>query len=130
MAKKISLLFLISLFGIALVFSTAIASYGDDDDDEDKSDKKISGYVKEYKTKIPISKAKVKLYKKSGKFKDSDKTNSKGKYIISDLSEGTYKIKVSVPGYRNPKDVKKDSASKTVKIKNRTYKNLYLQKAN
>jgi len=36
MAKKISLLFLISLFGIALVFSTAIASYGDDDDDEDK----------------------------------------------------------------------------------------------
>lgn len=118
--KKITAISVLSIFGIALVASSALAGYGDK--------KKLSGYVKEYNTLIPLQKAKVKLYKKSGKLKDSDKTDKRGKYSFSDLSQGTYKVRVSVEGYRNPKDAAKNKVSKTIKLKKRTYKNLYLQK--
>jgi hypothetical protein len=75
-----------------------------------------------------LAKAKVKLYKKNGKLKDSDTTSGKGKYNFSDLTEGTYKVKVKVEGYRNPKDFRKDTVSKTVKVDGKDRKNLYLQK--
>lgn len=118
--KKIISISVLSIFGIALVASSALAGYGEG--------KTLSGYVKEYKTLKPLKKAKVKLYKKSGKLKDTDKTDKKGKYKISGLSQGTYKVKTSFAGYRNPKDAKKDSVSKTIKIKKSKTQNLYLQK--
>jgi hypothetical protein len=116
--KKITLMVLMMSF--VLTASIALADYGEDNS--------LSGYVKEYKTKDAIGGAKVKLYKKSGKLKDTDKTNAKGKYKFSDLTEGPYKVKVKVSGYRNPKDANKDSVSKTVKVDGDDKQNLYLEK--
>jgi len=118
--KKIITVSTLSLLGVALVASVAVANYGDDNS--------LYGYVKEYKTLKPLEGAKVKLYKKSGVRKDSDKTNHKGKYKFSDLKEGTYKVKAEKSRYRNPKDAKKDSVSKTVKVNGKDRKSLYLQK--
>lgn len=118
--KKLLTISLASVFGLALVTSAALANYG--------SDSKLSGYVKEYKTLIPLSKAKVKLYKKNGKLKDSDTTSRRGKYKFTDLTSGTYRVKAKADGYRNPKDFRKDAVSKTVKVKGSDRKNLYLQK--
>lgn len=118
--KKIVTMSLLSIFGLAFTVSTVLANYG--------KDNRLSGYVKEYKTKTPLSKAKVKLYKKSGRLQDTDKTSAKGKYKFSDLKEGTYKVKVKVTGYRNPVDAKKDTVSKTVEVDGSAKKSLYLQK--
>lgn len=118
--KKIAIISLISICGFAFLASTALAGYG--------SKKKLSGYVKEYKTLKPLAKAKVKLYKKNGRLKDTERTGKKGKYKFSDLSKGTYKLKVKLDGYRNPKDVKKDTLSKSIVVKKNIMKNLYLQK--
>lgn len=116
--KKIKLMFLMMAF--VLSASVALADYGEDNS--------LSGYVKEYKTKDAISEAKVKLYRKSGSLKDTDKTNAKGKYKFSDLTEGTYKVKVKVSGYRNPKDANKDTVSKTIKVDGSDKANLFLEK--
>lgn len=111
---------MVLMMAFVLTASVALADYGEDNS--------LSGYVKEYKTKKAIGKAKVKLYKKSGKLKDTDNTSKKGKYKFSDLTEGTYKVKVKVSGYRNPKDANKDTVSKTVKVDGNDKANLYLQK--
>ncbi len=118
--KKFALISLMSIFGLVSIAPVASANYGEDNS--------LFGYVKEYNTLTPLTGAKVKLYKKSGKLKDSDRTNSRGKYRFSDLSEGTYRVKVEMPGYRNPKDVKKSSVTRTLKIDGKTRKSLYLQK--
>ncbi|MFA5993707.1 MAG: carboxypeptidase regulatory-like domain-containing protein [Parcubacteria group bacterium] len=118
--KKILTISVISLLGVALTTSAALASYG--------KNGKLAGYVKEYQTLIPLAKSKVKLYNKSGNLKDTDTTSKKGKYSFSDLKEGTYRVKAKADGYRNPKDFKKDYVSKTVKVKGSDRKNLYLQK--
>jgi len=110
----------LTLGGLAFMASVALANYGEDNS--------LKGYVKEYQTKKAINKASVKLYKKSGKLKDSDKTDTKGKYKFSDLEEATYKVKAKATGYRNPSDAKKDSVSKTVKVDGSDSKNLYLKK--
>jgi uncharacterized protein YfaS (alpha-2-macroglobulin family) len=119
--KKFFTISLASIFGLALVTTAAFAAYG-----ENKS--KLAGYVKENNTLIPLAKAKVKIYKKNGKLKDTDKTNSKGKYSFSDLDSGTYRIKATMEGYRNPKNFNKEHVSKTVKVKGSDRKNLYMQK--
>lgn len=119
MKKKLAVSAL-ALGGLAFMASIALANYGEDNS--------LKGYVKEYKTLIPLVKAKVKLYKKSGKQVDSDKTNKKGYYKFSDLEEGTYKVKAKFPGYRNPKNAWKTSVSKTVKVDGSDRKNLYMQK--
>lgn len=118
--KKFALISLMSMFGLVSIAPVASANYGEDNS--------LFGYVKEYNTLTPLTGAKVKLYKKSGKLKDSDRTNFRGKYKFSDLSEGTYRVKVEMPGYRNPKDVKKSSVTRTLKIDGKTRKSLYLQK--
>jgi len=125
--KMIVTIFLASVFGIALLASTAFAGYGGSSSSE-KSNKRLSGYVKEYKTLIPLSKAKVKLYKTNGKLQKTKSTDKKGKFKFSDLKRGTYKIKTSFVGYRNPKDAKKNTVSARVKVKGSNTKNLYLQK--
>jgi hypothetical protein len=119
--KKFIAVSLLSVFGLVGIVPAVSANYGEDNS--------LLGYVKEYQTLIPLAHAKVKLYKKSGKLKDSDKTNLRGKYHFSDLAEGTYRVKVRVEGYRNPKDMRKDTVSKTVKVNGKDRKNLYLQKA-
>ena len=118
--KKFITISLASIFGVVLVTSAVLANYG--------KDNRLFGYVKEYRTLIPLAKAKVKLYKKSGKLKDSDTTNGRGKYKFSDLTEGTYKVKAKVDGYRNPLDFRKDTVSRIIKIDGKKQHNLYLQK--
>ncbi|MFA5985913.1 MAG: carboxypeptidase regulatory-like domain-containing protein [Parcubacteria group bacterium] len=118
--KKYIVISLISIFGLSAIVPAVSANYGEDNS--------LLGYVKEYQTLVPLAHAKVKLYKKSGKLKDSDKTNLRGKYHFSDLTEGTYKVKVRVEGYRNPKDIRKDTVSKTIKVDGKDRQNLYLQK--
>lgn len=118
--KKFAFISLMSIFGLMSVAPVASANYGDDNS--------LFGYVKEYNTLIPLAGAKVKLYKKSGKLKDTDKTNFRGKYKFTDLSEGTYRVKVEMYGYRNPKDIRKNSVTRTLKVDGKTRKSLYLQK--
>jgi len=118
--KKLATISLLSLVGVALLATGALANYGEDN--------KLSGYVRQYDTKKGIKKAKVKLYKKSGSLKDTDKTRPNGKYSFKDLEEGTYKVKAKADGYRNPKDAKRNSVNKTVKVDGNDKKNLYLKK--
>ena len=117
-ASTLSVLTIIaSLFAV----SFALADYGS------SKNSKLSGYVKEYKTLRSLQGASVKLYK-GNSLKDKDKTNSKGKYSFSDLKKGTYKVKATFAGYRNPTDMHKNTVSKTVKVSGSTKKNLYMVK--
>ena len=118
--KKILTVSLVAIFGVALVSSAALAGYG--------KDAKLAGRVKEHKTLIPLTKAKVKIYTKGGKLKDSDKTDKQGKYSFSDLKPGTYRVKAKMEGYRNPKNFKKSYVSKTIKVQGSDRQNLYMQK--
>jgi len=118
--KKNITIFLASFFVIMLAASFALANYGDDN--------KLSGHVRAYNTLNPLNKAKVKLYSSGGHLKKSKKTTGNGSYKFSDLTEGTYKVKASLAGYRNPKDANKSTVSKTVKVDGSEKKNLYLQK--
>ncbi len=121
MRKKITTLSVITIAVSLFAASFALADYASE------KNSKLSGYVKEYKTLKPLYHASVKLYK-SGNLKDKDKTNKKGKYSFSDLKSGTYKVKATFAGYRNPTDVKKNSVSKTLKVKGSDKKNLYMVK--
>lgn len=118
--KKLIVLSLVVILGIVLVYSAALANYGENNN--------LAGYVKEYATLIPLSGTKVKLYTKGGSYKDSDTSSLKGKYKFSHLKEGTYKVRTSKFGYRNPVDMKKNVVSKTVKVDGPARKNLYLKK--
>ncbi|EKE10697.1 MAG: hypothetical protein ACD_15C00212G0018 [uncultured bacterium] len=118
--RKFFTISLASIFGLALVSTAAFAAYGENS--------KLAGYVKETNTLVPLAKAKVKIYKKNGKLKDTDRTNSKGKYSFSDLDSGTYRVKATMEGYRNPKNFNKEHVSKTVKVNGSDRKNLYMQK--
>lgn len=117
--RVVSLFLAVGVF--AFVASTALASY-------EVKKYTLKGYVKEYKTLKPLVKAKVKLYSKNGKYKNkSDKTSKKGLYKISGIKKGTYKVKASLAGYRNPSDVNKNTVTATVKVKSGARKNLYMQ---
>lgn len=123
MRKKITTLSVLTLVASLFAVSFALADYGSE------KNSKLFGYVKEYKTLIPLKGAKVKLYSKSGgTLKDKDTTNSRGKYSFGDLKSGTYKVKATFSGYRNPTDVQKNTISKTVKVKGSDKKNLYMVK--
>ncbi|GEM_PF-3738428 len=114
--RVVSLFLAVGFLG--LTCSTALASY-------EVSKYAFKGYVKEKSTLNPLAGAKVKIYKNS-KLKDSDKTSWRGAYKFKKLAKGTYKIKASLDGYRNPKNVKKNTVSKTVKVKSGAKKNLYM----
>lgn len=118
MSKKTILLTL--ALGVFAFTSVAFANYGEDN--------KLTGSVKEKGTLKAINKASVKLYKKNGKLKDSDKTSKKGKYEFKDLEEGTYTVKAKAAGFRNPSDAKKDTVSKKVKVDGSDTQNLQLSK--
>ncbi len=118
--KKLITLSLVGVLGVILGSSAALANYGENNS--------LAGYVKEYATLIPLSGARVKLYTRGGSYKDSDMSSLRGKYKFSDLKEGTYRVRTSKTGYRNPVDMKKNIVSKTVKVDGPERKNLYLQK--
>jgi hypothetical protein len=121
MRKKLTIIPVLTIAVSLFAASFALADYGSE------KNSKLSGYVKEYKTLRALNGAHVKLYK-GGTLKDKDKTNSKGKYSFSKLKSGTYKVKATFAGYRNPTDVQKNTVSKTVKVKGSDKKNLYMVK--
>jgi len=118
MNKKRIVSLLLAVGFLGLTCSTALASY-------EVSKYAFKGYVKEKSTLKPLAGAKVKIYK-NNKLKDSDKASKSGAYKFKKLKKGTYKIKASLTGYRNPSDVKKSTVSKTVKVKSGAKKNLYM----
>jgi hypothetical protein len=118
--KNIIKIAITSIFCFSLAVSAVLANYGNDN--------RLWGYVKEYHTFRILPGAKVKLYRKSGSLKDIDKASLGGKYKFTDLKEKTYRVKVSMVGYRNPRDIRKNSVSRLIEIDGSTRKNLYLEK--
>lgn len=116
--KKIVTVSTLTLAVVAFTASIALANYGDDN--------KLSGTVRENKTTLSIPKAKVSLYKKSGRKVDSETASKKGKYEFKDLNEQDYVVKAKATGFRSPKSVKKTTVSYTVEVDGNTKKNLYL----
>lgn len=117
---KKTLTVLAILAGVSLVGSVAFANYGDLN--------KIFGYVKQEGTLIPINKAKVRLYSEGGTKKGSDTTDKRGYYYFKRLSEKKYVVKVTVEGYHDPKNVKKNTITATVKADGPKKKNFYFAK--
>ena len=123
--KKITTISLLVVLGLTVLTSATLADYGS------KKKYSLAGVVKENNTLNPLSGVKVKLYTSSYRYKkysDTDTTSLSGKYKFSDLEKGTYTLKVTKNGYRNPRDVKKDSVTKVVKVDKSKRSNLYLQK--
>jgi len=93
-----------------------------------KKNSKLSGYVKEQNTLIPIAGASVKLYTKGGTKKGSTKTDKNGKYSFKKLYSGKYIVKFSAVGYVNPKYPENLKVSYNLKISGSTRKNGYFLK--
>jgi len=115
--KKFVKVSVLSLALIAFTGTAALANYG--------KDNKVSGYVKEKGTLKPIKGAKVKVYTLSGTKKGSDTTSLKGKYTIKKLTERKYKVRATATGFHDPKNIKKNTVSSTVKIDGSKHKNFY-----
>jgi len=90
-----------------------------------QKDSKLSGYVKEQNTLLPISGASVRLYTKGGTKKGSTKTNKDGKYSFGNLYSGKYVVKISAIGYVNPNHPERLAISHNLKISGSTNANGY-----
>jgi len=118
--KKTAILTILLAVSIALTAGVALANYGDNNS--------LSGYVKVKGTLVAIKGAKIKLYTTGGTKKDSDTTNSKGKYSFKNLHERKYVVKATAVGYHDPNNVKKNTISHTVKVDGSKHSNFYFAK--
>lgn len=120
MMKRIITLSLLFAVSIAMTAGVALANYG--------KDNKVSGYVKVKGTLVGIKGAKVKVYTTGGTQKGHDTTSLKGKYSIKKLTEKKYVVRATAVGYHDPKNVKKNTISSTIKIDGSKNKNFYFVK--